>query len=44
MRAAYAVEYNVDAITRQAVDLLDEVLMLVVDRDAAELGDGRCPA
>src|SRR5262245_9300392 len=38
------VEDGVDAIAREAVDLLREVLVLVVDRDGAQIGNGPRPS
>ncbi len=44
MAAPDAVKDNVYAIAREAVNLFHEVEMLVIDRDAAQVGNGRCPS
>jgi hypothetical protein len=44
MAATDAVKDNVYAISREAVNLLHEVEMLVINRDAAQVGDGRRPS
>src|SRR5262249_59450584 len=38
-----AVKDDVDAIAREAVNFCHEVLMLVINRDTAQVGDGRRP-
>ena len=44
MRATEAVEDRVDTLTCEAVNLLHEVELLVIDRGAAQVGNGRRPA
>jgi hypothetical protein len=41
MRPTEAVEDHVDAVLREPPNLLDEILMLVIDRDPAKLGNRR---
>ncbi len=38
------VEDSVHALTREAVNFFHEVLMLVINRDTAQVGDGRRPS
>jgi hypothetical protein len=38
------VEDNVYPIAREAVDFFNEVLMLVVNRDSAQVANSRCPS
>jgi hypothetical protein len=42
--ATDAVEDNVHALTREAVDFVHEVEMLVINRDSAQVGNGRRPS
>ena len=44
MGATDAVKDNVYALTREAVNFFHEVLMLVVNWDTAEVGNGRRPS
>jgi hypothetical protein len=44
MAAPDAVKDNVYAIAREALNLFHEVEMLVIDRDAAQVGNGRRPS
>jgi hypothetical protein len=44
MAASDAVKDNVCAIAREAVNLFHEVEMLVVNRDAAQVGNGGRPS
>jgi hypothetical protein len=44
MAAPDAVKDNVYAIAREAVNLFHEVEMLVINRDAAQVGNGRRPS
>jgi hypothetical protein len=41
--ATDAVEDDVDAVARESVDFFHELGVLVVDRDAAQAGNGRRP-
>src|SRR5262245_3208586 len=38
------VEDDVDAVAREAVNLLCEVLVLIIDRDGSQVGNGLRPA
>ncbi len=42
MGATDAVKDYIYALTRAAVNFFDEVLMLVIDRDTAQVGNSRC--
>ena len=44
MRATDAVKDNVYALAREAVDFFNEVLMLVINWDSAQVGNGRRPS
>ena len=44
MGATDALKDGVHALTRATVNFFDEVLMLVIDRDTAELGNDRRPS
>ena len=44
MGAADAVKDDLYAVAREAVNLIHEVEMLVINRDTAEIGNGRCPS
>src|SRR5262249_20253895 len=40
--AADAVKDNVDAVTRATVNFFHEVVLSIINRDAAHFGNGRC--
>jgi hypothetical protein len=44
MRATDAVKDNVYALARQAVNFFHKVLMLVINWDTAQVGNGRRPS
>jgi hypothetical protein len=44
MRATDAVKDNVHALACEAVHFFHEVLLLVINRDTAQVGHGRRPA
>ena len=44
MGATDAVKDNVYALAREAVNFFHEVLMLVINRDTAQVGNGRRPS
>ncbi len=44
MGATDAVKDNVYALAREAVNFFHEVQMLVINRDPAQVGNGRCPS
>ena len=44
MGATDAVKDDVDALARQAANFFHEVLMLVINRDSAQVGYGRRPS
>ena len=41
MRATYAVKDNVNTLAREAVNFFHEVLLLIINRDSAQVGNGR---
>ncbi len=41
---ADGIEHGVHTLAREAVNFFHEVLVLVIDGDAAEGGNGRCPS
>src|SRR5262245_53372415 len=44
MRATDTIKNNVYTLTREAMNFCHEVLMLVINRDSAQVGDGRRPS
>ena len=44
MRATDAVKDDVNTLTREAVNFFHEVLMLVINWDTAQVGNGRRPS
>ena len=44
MGATDAVKDNIYALAREAVDFFHEVLMLVINGDTAQIGNGRRPS
>ena len=44
MLATHAVEDDIRTLVREAVNFFHEVLMLVINRDTAQVGNGRRPS